>query len=642
MNSEGQTMAYEIKNHSLFTDFDINLFNNGTHYKLYEKFGSHIIEIEGIEGVYFSVYAPSASKVEVIGDFNEWNGHQHELFVRWDSSGIWEGFISGLKKGDLYKYRISSNHDRKIREKADPYARLHEMPPKSASVVWKDEHTWKDKNWMQTRKDHNKLDAPISVYELHIGSWKKNKVEGRSLHYDELATELVDYVVDMGYTHVEFLPIMEHPYYPSWGYQSTGFFAPTSRYGNPDQLKVLVEALHAANIGVFFDWVPAHFPSDEHALADFDGSALYEHPDPKKGTHPDWNSLIFNYERPQIRSFLISSAHFWCDLYHADGLRVDAVASMIYLDYSRNDGEWEPNEFGENEYIAAIQMIKDMNKSIYQEYPDIQMIAEESTAFFGVTRPVHLGGLGFGLKWMMGWMNDTLEYFSKEPIYRRYHQDDITRSLLYAFSENYILPLSHDEVVHGKKSMLAKMPGDDWQKFANLRLLYTYMYTHPGQKINFMGGEIGQWEEWDVDKSLAWELLEHAPHKGMQSLVRDLNLLYKSEPSLYKYNYGSEGYEWLDTSDHNNSVISYIRKADHEYVIVILNFTPNKHDAYQIGVHEETALEEVFNSDRDKYYGSGSLNGNVFKPAKEGVHGKPYSIKVTLPSLSGVILKPKR
>lgn len=635
-------MANEIKNHSLFTDFDIDLFNAGKHFKLYEKFGSHIIDKDGEQGVYFAVYAPSAKKVEVIGSFNNWEGTNQELFVRWDSSGIWEGFIAGVKKGDLYKYRISSNHDSKIREKADPYARMYEMPPKSASVVWTDDHHWKDKSWMQNRGASNSLDAPISVYELHIGSWKKNVEEGRSLHYKELATELVEYVKDMNYTHVEFLPIMEHPYYPSWGYQCTGFFAPTSRYGNPEELKVLVDALHQAGIGIFFDWVPAHFPSDEHALADFDGSALYEHPDPKKGTHPDWKTLIFNYERPQIRSFLISSAHFWCDLYHADGIRVDAVASMIYLDYSRNDGEWEANEFGENEYLAAIEMIKDLNLSIYKEYPDIQMIAEESTAFFGVTRPVYLGGLGFGLKWMMGWMNDTLEYIEKEPIYRRYHQDDITRSLLYAFSENYILPLSHDEVVHGKKSMLSKMPGDDWQKFANLRLLYTYMYTHPGQKINFMGGEVAQHEEWDVDKSVSWDLLEHAPHKGMQSLVRDLNKFYRSEPCLYKYNYGSEGFEWLEMSDADNSVLAYMRKTDDDYVIVILNFTPTKHDAYEIGVHEDRPLEEVFSSDNDKYYGSGSLNGNVFKPTSKSVHGKPFSIDVTLPSLSGIILRPKK
>jgi len=634
-------MAYEIKNHSLFTDFDIDLFNSGTHYKLYQKFGSHIIELEGEEGVYFAVFAPSASKVEVIGDFNDWSGHDHELYVRWDSSGIWEGFISGVKKGALYKYRISSNHDRKIREKADPYARLYEMPPKSASVVWTDDHQWKDSTWMSNRKSANSLESPISVYELHLGSWKKNHAEGRSLHYSELATELVDYVSEMGYTHVEFLPIMEHPYYPSWGYQCTGFFAPTSRFGNPMELKILVDALHQAGVGVFLDWVPAHFPSDEHALADFDGSQLYEHPDPKKGIHPDWNSLIFNYERPQIRSFLMSSAHFWCDLFHADGLRVDAVASMIYLDYSRNDGEWEANEFGENEYIAAIQLLKDLNKSIYHEYPDVQMIAEESTAFFGVTRPVHFGGLGFGLKWMMGWMNDTLEYIEKEPIYRRYHQNDITRSLLYAFSENFMLPLSHDEVVHGKKSMLSKMPGDEWQQFANLRLLYIYMFTHPGQKINFMGGEIAQKEEWDVDKSVSWELLEQAPHKGMQSLVKDLNNLFRSEPSLHKYNYGSEGFEWLDTSDSDNSVISFIRKSDKDYVIIILNFTPTKHDAYEIGVYDDRTLEEIFSPDNDKYYGSGSLNGNIFKPVEKQVHGKPYAIRVTLPSLSGIILKPR-
>lgn len=633
--------SQEVKNHSLLTDYDIELFNIGQHFRLYEKFGSHIIVLDGIKGVNFTVYAPSASKIEVIGDFNGWNGDQHELFVRWDSSGIWEGFIPGLDKGALYKYRIYSNHDKKVREKADPFARLYEMPPKSASVVWEDEYQWQDTSWMDSRKQHNALEAPMSVYELHLGSWKKNLEEGRSLHYKELAIELVNYIEDMGYTHVEFMPVMEHPYYPSWGYQCTGYFAPTSRYGNPDELKILVDALHKKGIGVFFDWVPAHFPNDEHALADFDGSALFEHPDPKKGIHPDWNSLIFNYERAQVRSFLISSAHFWCDQFHADGIRVDAVASMIYLDYSRSDGEWEPNEFGENENVGAIQMIKDLNKSIYRDFPDVQMIAEESTAFFGVTRPIHFGGLGFGLKWMMGWMNDTLEYIEKEPIYRRYHQDDITRSLLYAFSENFMLPLSHDEVVHGKKSMLSKMPGDEWQKFANLRLLYTYMYTHPGQKVNFMGGEIAQHEEWSVDNSVSWDLLAHAPHQGMQTLVRDLNKLYRSEPSLYKFNYGSEGFEWLDISDADNSVISYMRKTENDYIIIILNFTPTKHDAYEIGVHEDRPLEEIFTSDNDKYYGSGSLNGNVFKPTEKSIHGKPYSITVTLPSLSGIILKPR-
>lgn len=633
--------GFEVKNHSLFTDYDIELFNIGQHFKLYEKFGSHIVEVDGDTGVYFSVYAPSASKVEVIGDFNGWDGHQQELFVRWDSSGIWEGFIPGLKKGDLYKYRIHSHHDRKVREKADPYARQYEMPPKSASVVWSDNYDWKDKSWLADRHKTNSLQAPISVYELHIGSWKKNREQSRSLHYTELAKDLVEYVLDMGYTHVELMPVMEHPYYPSWGYQCTGYFAPSSRYGNPDELKLLIDAFHENGIGVFLDWVPAHFPNDEHALADFDGSELYEHPDPKKGKHPDWNSLIFNYERPQVRSFLISSAHYWCDQFHADGLRVDAVASMIYLDYSRNDGEWEANEFGENEYVSAIQMLKDLNKSIYRDFPDVQMIAEESTAFFGVTRPVHLGGLGFGLKWMMGWMNDTLEYFGKEPIYRRYHQDDITHSLLYAFSENYMLPLSHDEVVHGKQSLLTKMPGDNWQKFANLRLLYTYMYTHPGQKLNFMGGEIGQWEEWDVNSSVSWHLLDFDPHKGVQSCVRSLNQLYRNETALFKFNYGSEGFEWLDISDAGNSVISYIRKAGKEYVIVILNFTPTKHDKYKIGVPEDCAYEEVFNSDIDDFNGSGVSNASSLLPKKESLHGKEYSVEFALPPLGGIVLKPK-
>jgi len=626
-----------VLHHTYFTDFDLNLFAAGKHTRLYDKFGSHLTEINGQQGVYFAVYAPSARRVEVIGNFNHWNGKQHALHVKWDGSGIWEGFIPDIKNGDLYKYRIYSNHDEKIREKADPFARKYESPPKSASVVWADDYKWSDKKWVSKRKKHNHLDAPISVYELHLGSWKKK--DGRSLQYTEMADELVAYLKDMGYTHAQFMPVMEHPYYPSWGYQCTGYFAPTVRYGKPDELKLLIDALHQAGIGVFLDWVPAHFPDDEHALADFDGSKLYEHPDLAKGYHPDWKSLIFNYERPQIRSFLLSSAHFWCDYYHADGLRVDAVASMLYLDYSREEGEWTPNKFGGNEYLAAIELLKELNVSIYRDFPDVQMIAEESTAFDGVTRPVHLGGLGFGLKWMMGWMNDSLEYFEKDPIHRKHHHGDISRSLTYAFSENYMLPLSHDEVVHGKKSLIYKMPGDEWQQFANLRLLYTYMYTHPGQKLLFMGGEFGQTSEWNVNKSLDWHLLDFAPHQGVQALIKALNNCYKKEVALYHFNYSPRGFEWIDYNDGENSVLAYIRKSEKEQVIVVLNAAPVVRENYRIGVPELATYKEIFNSDDKKYWGSGVKNGKNIQAEKHECHGRPYSLNLVLPPLAGIILK---
>lgn len=631
-----------VKNHSLFSDYDLYLFASGTHTRLYEKFGSHITKVDDIEGTYFAVYAPAASSVEVIGDFNYWQGQDHKLNVRWDDSGIWEGFIPGVGKGQLYKYRIHSHHDDKMREKADPYARLYEMPPKSASVIWEDGYQWNDEQWMADRKISNALDAPISIYEVHLGSWMKSKDGSRSLHYDELAVELVNYVKEMNFTHVEFLPVMEHPYYPSWGYLSTGYFAPSSRYGNPELFKLLVDKLHESSIGVFLDWVPAHFPSDDHALADFDGSALYEHPDWSKGFHPDWNSLIFNYERPQIRSFLLSSAHYWLDQYHADGIRVDAVASMLYLDYSRADGEWSPNEFGGNEYLAAIDFLKELNRSVYHDFPDVQMIAEESTAFSGVTRPVHDGGLGFGLKWMMGWMNDGLEYFSKDPIHRKYHHHEISRSLTYAFSENYLLPLSHDEVVHGKGSLFEKMPGDDWQKLANVRLLQLSMYTHPGQKLLFMGCEFGQTTEWNVNHSLSWELLDQPPWSGMKEWMQTLNTFYRSEEALYKINNSPEGYEWIDYNDAENSVLSFIRKSQQEYLVVVLNFSPVVRNDYRIGVPENVDYLEVLNSDRSQFGGSDVTNSDLIKVDEIVAHGRGHSISITLPPLAGILLKPKR
>lgn len=623
--------------HSLFTNFDIELFKSGHHCQLYEKFGSHLIELENQTGCYFAVYAPSAKRVEVIGGFNYWKGEQYVLNVRWDGSGIWEGFIPNIKNGELYKYKIYSNHDDKIREKSDPYGKRFEMPPKTASIVHDYPYKWKDSKWMATRGDVNNLSAPISIYEMHVGSWKKDD-QAYSLNYRALADELIPYLLELNYTHVELLPVMEHPFYPSWGYLCTGFFAPTSRFGQPEDFKYFVDALHKNNIGVILDWVPAHFPSDEYALADFDGSAVYEHPDQSKGFHPDWNSYIFNFERPEIRSFLISSAHFWCKHFHADGLRVDAVASMLYLDYSREEGQWSPNMYGGNEYLGAIQFIKELNKTLYNEFDDILMIAEESTAFNGVTQPVHVGGLGFGLKWMMGWMNDTLEYFSRDPIHRKYHHGEISRSLTYAFSENYLLPLSHDEVVHGKQSLINKMPGDEWQKFANLRLLYMLMYGHPGQKLLFMGQEFGHLDEWNVNESLNWQLLENKYHSGLKSLVSDLNKLYRTDESLFSKNYTPQGWEWIDYSDAENSVLSFIRHGSNSYSIFILNFSPVVRSSYRIGIPYRDQLVEQLNSDHPKYGGSGVSN-DIINVEKITSHGREQSISITIPPLAGIILK---
>jgi len=607
---------------------------------LYEKFGSHILEVAGQAGVYFAVYAPGALKVEVIGDFNHWSGENHALNVRWDNSGIWEGFIADIGRGDLYKYRIFSHHDSQIREKADPYARCNEIPPKSASIVWSDNYKWKDQAWYKQLSKISTLDNPMSVYEVHLGSWKKT--EGRSLHYKELAKELVSYVVEMGFTHVEFMPVMEHPFYPSWGYLCTGFFAPTRRYGDPEELKLLIDQFHRNGIGVILDWVPGHFPDDEHALADFDGTKVYEHPDKSKGYHPDWRSLIFNYERAEVRSFLLSSAHFWASEFHADAIRVDAVASMIYLDYSREEGEWTPNEDGSNFYRAAISFLQELNTIMYKDFPSIQMIAEESTAYNGVTNPVDAGGLGFGLKWMMGWMNDGLEFMEKDPIHRRYHLGDMSRSLTYAFSENYILPLSHDEVVHGKSALVSKMPGDEWQRFANLRLLYLSMYGHPGQKLLFMGGEFGQTAEWDVDVSLSWDLIQYPPHMGISQLIKKLNKLYVSETALYGLNYSPAGYEWIDYSDHENSVLSFIRRSEDEHLIFVLNYSPVVRNDYRIGVLDDFDYLEILNSDDKNFWGSGVENKKLLESEASAWQNRDNSIVLTLPPLAGVILKPQK
>ncbi len=625
--------------HSLFSEFDINLFKSGKHYKLYEKLGSHPIEIKGKKGTYFAVWAPTAKSVSVVGDFNGWQGNEHQLNVRWDESGIWEGFIPGISKGTLYKYNIHSNNFGIVTEKADPFAKFCEHPPKTASVVWEADYTWKDKKWMDIRETKNGLDKPYSVYEVHLGSWKRNE-NSDFLSYKELAEDLVKYVKDMGFTHVEFMPIMEFPYDPSWGYQLTGYFAPTSRFGNPEEFKLLVDKLHQSGIGVILDWVPSHFPEDAHGLGFFDGSHLYEHPDRRRGYHPDWKSLIFNYGRNEVRAFLISNALFWLDQYHVDGLRVDAVASMLYLDYSREEGEWEPNMYGNNENLEAISFIRELNETVYGSFSGVQMIAEESTAFSGVSKPVNLGGLGFGMKWMMGWMHDTLEFFQKEPIYRKHHLNDITFSMTYAFTENFMLPFSHDEVVYGKKSLLYRMPGDEWQQFANLRLLYGYMFTHPGANLIFMGGEFGQSSEWNFNQSLDWHLTQYDFHSGIQKLIKDLNKIYKTYPALYEKQFSPEGFQWIDYGDAENSVLTFIRKGNDEKndLIIAANFTPVPRENYRIGIPKTGSLKEIFNSDAKKYGGSGSKNSAV-KTEKKPWHSFDESIEITVPALGIVIFQ---
>ena len=631
----------EVIAHSLFTDFDIDLFKTGKHYRLYEKFGSHITTVNGIEGTYFAVWAPSAKMVSVVGDFNYWLEGDHKLNVRWDGSGVWEGFIPEVGKGNVYKYKIHSHHNDIKTEKADPYARRCEHPPNTASIVWDDNYKWKDTKWMKKRKDHNALNAPYSVYEVHLGSWKKQLEENRFLSYKELSDDLVKYAKEMNFTHVELMPVMEYPYDPSWGYQLTGYFAPTSRFGYPEEFKLLVDKLHQNDIGIILDWVPSHFPEDAHGLGFFDGSALYEHPDKRKGYHPDWKSLIFNYGRNEVKSFLISNAIFWLDQYHADGLRVDAVASMLFLDYSREDGEWEPNMFGGRENLEAISFMREMNEAVYSTYPDVQTIAEESTSFPMVSKPTSIGGLGFGMKWMMGWMHDTLQYFAKEPIYRKHHQNDLTFSMTYAFTENFMLPLSHDEVVYGKRSILGRMPGDEWQKFANLRLLYSYMFTHPGTNLLFQGAEFGQSEEWNFQQSLDWHLLQYAPHNGVQALIKDLNILYKNEPALYEKQFSGEGFEWIDYNDSENSVLVYIRKGNDESndLVIACNMTPVPRENYKIGVPRKGKLKEIFNSNLKKYFGSGEYKNKVQSTKPESWQFRDNSIDVNIPPLGAVVLK---
>lgn len=630
----------QIQTHSLFTDFDIDLFKAGKHFRLYEKLGAHLTVVNDVKGVYFAVWAPSARSVSVVGDFNYWIQGEHLLNVRWDGSGIWEGFIPGIDKGTTYKYKIQSNNSGIVTEKADPFALYCEHPPMTASVIWDLDYQWKDKKWMNNRKDKNGLDKPYSVYEVHLGSWKRND-EGQFLTYLELAVELVRYLKETGFTHVEFMPIMEYPYDPSWGYQLVGYFAPTSRFGKPQDFMVLVDALHQAGIGVILDWVPSHFPDDAHGLGFFDGSNLFEHPDRRKGYHPDWKSLVFNYGRNEVRSFLISNAIFWLQHYHVDGLRVDAVASMLYLDYSRKEGEWEPNIYGGRENLDTISFLKDFNEAVYSMFEGVQTIAEESTSFPMVSRPTSIGGLGFGMKWMMGWMHDTLHYFQKEPVYRKYHQNDLTFSMTYAFSENFMLPLSHDEVVYGKKSIAGRMPGDEWQKFANLRLLYGYMFTHPGTKLLFMGAEFGQSAEWNFEGSLDWHLLQFGFHDGVKKVITDLNALYKLYPALYEKQFSAEGFEWIDYSDHQNAVMSYIRKGNNakENLVVVCNFTPVVRDNYRIGLPSNGKLTEIFNSDKVEYGGSGVCNSKAIKIDNEPWNGREFSAALTLPPLGIAVFK---
>lgn len=626
---------------TLLTDFDVHLFKEGKHYHLYRKFGSHLMEYMGTEGVYFAVWAPNAEQVAVMGDFNNWSKDSHKMKARWDHSGIWEVFIPEAKKGSLYKYFIRSNNGYEA-EKGDPFAFSWETPPNTASMVWDLENTWRDRDWMEERKKKEKEPQPYSVYELHLGSWKRVPEDGfRSLSYRELAEDLPQYLKEMGFTHVEFMPVMEHPFFGSWGYQITGYFAPSSRFGTPQDFMHLVDSLHQAGIGVILDWVPSHFPSDLHGLHYFDGTYLYEHADPKKGFHPDWQSYIFNYGRNEVRSFLISNALFWLDMFHADGLRVDAVASMLYLDYSRNEGEWEPNEFGGRENLEAISLLKEFNEVVYKEFPDVVTIAEESTAWPMVSKPTYIGGLGFGMKWMMGWMHDTLEYFSKDPIHRRHHQNTITFSSNYAFSENFMLPLSHDEVVYGKGSILNKMPGDEWNKFANIRSLYSYMFAHPGTKLLFMGGEFGQGSEWNHDGSLEWHLTNDGRHRQVQETVKELNNLYKSQPALYEKAFSSEGFEWIDINDEENSVISFMRKGKDpkDNLIVVCNFTPVPRENYRIGVQEDGEWKEIFNSDDERFGGSNVKNQGTIQSQNLPAHRKEHSLALTIPPMAVIYLK---
>ncbi|MBD1938625.1 1,4-alpha-glucan branching protein GlgB [Microcoleus sp. FACHB-68] len=630
-------------NVSLITNDDLYLFNEGSHFHLYEKLGSHPIVVNGVRGTYFAVWAPNAGYVGVKGDFNGWQDEGHAL-SRKGESGIWEGFIPEMTKGSLYKYRIVNHDNGYAVDKADPFAKSQESPPRTASVVWDSAYSWHDSEWMGKRERLQALDAPMSIYEVHLGSWMRVPEEGnRFLTYRELASKLADYVNRLGFTHVELMPITEHPFYGSWGYQTTGYFSPTSRYGTPQDFMYMVDYLHQQGIGVILDWVPSHFPTDLHGLNYFDGTNLYEHSDPRQGFHPDWQSSIFNYGRHEVRSFLISSAFFWLDKCHIDGLRVDAVASMLYLDYSRKDGEWIPNEFGGRENSRAIDFLRRFNAAIYEHFPGVQTIAEESTAWAKVSRPLYDGGLGFGLKWDMGWMHDTLSYMSCDPVYRKHHQNQLTFRMIYAFNENFVLPLSHDEVVHGKGSLINKMPGDAWQKFANMRLLFGYMYAQAAKKLIFMGGEFGQWSEWSHDRSLDWHLLDSPSHAGLQKWVSDLNRIYRTEPALHELDFDWQGFEWIDCNDAEQSTISLVRKgkSENEVVLAVCNYTPLPRYNYRVGVPKEGFWQELLNSDAVDYFGSGLGNFGGLTAEAIPCHNQPYSLNLTLPPLGIVFFKLK-
>ncbi|BDQ10992.1 1,4-alpha-glucan branching protein GlgB [Sediminibacterium sp. TEGAF015] len=631
-----------VWNYSLFTEADVRNFQQGTHYQLYNYFGNKQLEVLGVRGTYFAVWAPNATYISVTGYFNNWDKTSHPLKVRLDNSGIWEGFIPGIQEGEAYKYHIHGFNGIKL-DKGDPFAHYWEKRPFTASITWQTDYEWKDQEWMKHRKKHNSLKSPYSVYEVHLASWMrpdKNDEESYNT-YEQIAERLVPYVKEMGFTHVEFMPVMEHPFDGSWGYQGTGYFAPTSRFGSPQGYAYLVDAFHQAGIGVILDWVPSHFPYDAHGLFMFDGTHTYEYADMRKGYHPDWNSYIFNYKRGEVKSFLISSARFWCDQFHTDGLRVDAVSSMLRLDYSRSEGQWEPNEYGGNGNLEAIAFIKDLNETLYRDFPDIQTIAEEATDWPKISKPTFEGGLGFGMKWMMGWMHDTLDYFKMDPIFRQFHQDKFSFSMMYFYDENFMLPLSHDEVVHGKSPMIYKMPGDEWQKFANLRILYTYMFTHPGAKLLFMGNEFGATNEWNYKSELQWELLQHVSHGGMKYCVQQLNQLYKSEPALYEKQFEPGGFEWVDLNHRSDSVMVYKRKGKKEKddVLVILNVTPVVRHDWEIYVHGKGKWTEIFNSDSKEFWGT----GDVFNPSIQSkLVDKPskcYQLKVHLPALGAVVLR---
>jgi 1,4-alpha-glucan branching enzyme len=625
---------------TLLSDWDLHLFNEGTHLKLWDKLGNHIVP----GGVMFGVWAPNAERVSVVGDFNGWNRDSHPLQPR-AGSGIWEGFVPDIGKGATYKYHIVSRWNAYRVDKADPMAVHHETPPKTASKVWDLAYEWSDGDWMRTRRAKNAYEAPMTIYEVHLGSWRHTSDDGghtwRPMSYREVAQPLAEYVRKMNFTHVELMPVAEHPFFGSWGYQGTGYFAPTSRFGTPQDFKYLVDVLHQHGIAVILDWVPSHFPSDEHGLGYFDGTHLYEHSDPRKGFQPDWGSLVFNYGRNEVRAFLLSNALYWLDEYHLDGLRVDAVASMLYLDYSRKHGEWVPNEFGGRENIEAISFLRRLNEDVYKHHPDVQVIAEESTAWPMVSRPTYVGGLGFGMKWDMGWMHDTLRYFSKDPVHRKFHHNDLTFRMMYAFTENFVLPLSHDEVVHGKGSLIGKMPGDDWQKMANLRLLFAHMYANPGKKLLFMGGEIAQFREWNHDASLDWGLLGHPLNEGLNRWVEDLNKAYRDTPALHELDMSPDGFEWIDCCDTENSIVTLMRRSrtrPDEIVVVALNFTPLPRHNYQIGVPRSGHWREILNSDAPLYGGSGQGNLGGVEAVPIPLHGRRWSATITLPPLGAVFL----